>query len=91
MNVTLKIMGILCLAAPFLNAQDQVRFQDIATQVESDLGFELDFSATFRPHDRFTWKTEIGYLIPGKAWEGGTNGFATKSPFALMTKAAINF
>lgn len=61
-----------------------------ATEVESDLGFELDFNLTFKPHDRLTWVTETGLLFPGAAFEGGGN-FDSEFAYGIVTKAAISF
>lgn len=57
----------------------------------TDLGWEVDGSITYKPQDRFTWISEIGFLLPGSAWAGGSNGFETKLAYGLSTKAAITF
>lgn len=56
-----------------------------------NLGYEVDLSVTYKPIERFTWLTQIGYLLPGDAWRGGSNGFENKPTYGLVTKAAINF
>lgn len=56
-----------------------------------NLGYELDFSVTYKPFDRMTWITEFGGLLPGDAWKAGSQNLETKMVFGLITKAAINF
>ncbi len=57
----------------------------------TDLGYELDFSVTYKPLERLTWITEAGFLLPGDAWRGGTNAYENKFVYGLATKAAISF
>jgi hypothetical protein len=61
------------------------------TQTAKGLGFELNLNVTYKPVDRLTWVTELGTLVPGEAWKGGTNAFDTKAPFGVTTRAAISF
>ncbi len=68
-----------------------------------DLGYEGDFSVTWKPMERLTWVSGIGALLPGNAWRGATsaynNGLSTtpadsfenKMAFGLESKAAISF
>lgn len=58
---------------------------------DGNLGFELDVSLSYKPHESLTWVNELGYLMPGKAFEAGSNGFETKSFYALFSKIAISF
>lgn len=55
------------------------------------LGYELDFSVSYKPVERMTWITEAAVLFPGDAWKGGTNAYETKTAYGIITKAAINF
>ena len=57
----------------------------------SPLGYELDLNVTYKPLERLTWITEIGALLPGEAWKGGSSGFENKFAYGIVTKAAISF
>lgn len=59
--------------------------------MKKDLGLELDLELVYKPRERVTWSTGMGVLMPGAAWEGGTNNFESKTNFGLTTKAAITF
>ncbi|HRK07104.1 MAG TPA: hypothetical protein PLZ57_04995 [Pseudobdellovibrionaceae bacterium] len=61
------------------------------SNTNSDLGYELDFGMEWRPFDRLQWVTEIGALLPGEAWKGGTSAFDNKVVYGIQTKAAIHF
>lgn len=61
------------------------------TGTSKDLGFETDFSINYKPYERFTWLTEVGVLIPGSAWQGGSLGYGNEIAYAISTKAAISF
>jgi len=64
----------------------------LGTNVESDLGFELDLSMKYRPIDRVQWITRAGVLLPGQAFRGGSaNNFGTEPIIGIETKAAIDF
>lgn len=57
----------------------------------TDLGYEFDLNITYKPMERVTWISEAGLLIPGKAWEAGSEGLENKFCYGLQTKAAISF
>jgi hypothetical protein len=57
----------------------------------SDLGYELDLNLTWSPFDRFTWTTEVGMLLPGKAWKAGPANLDNSFAYGITTKAAIRF
>lgn len=57
----------------------------------SDLGYELDLGFTWTPFDRFSWVTELGLLMPGSAWKGGSANLESSFAYGLTTKAAIRF
>jgi hypothetical protein len=59
--------------------------------MKNDLGLELDMELVYKPRERVTWSTGVGFLMPGAAWEGGTSKFETKSNIGFTTKAAITF
>lgn len=59
--------------------------------MKKDLGLELDLELVYKPRERVTWSTGMGVLMPGAAWEAGTNNFESKTNFGLTTKAAITF
>ncbi len=56
----------------------------------ADLGYELDLSFVFKATDKITWINQLGYLIPGSAWEGDDQ-FDAKNMYGLTTKAAVSF
>ena len=59
---------------------------------KKDLGLELDTELIYRPRERVTWSTGIGFLFPGSGWKAGSaNGFENKFSYGLSTKAAITF
>ncbi len=59
---------------------------------KKDLGLELDTELIYRPRERVTWSTGIGFLFPGNAWKAGSaNNFDNKFIYGLSTKAAITF
>ena len=62
-----------------------------AGSTASDLGYELDLGLTWMPFDRFTWTTEVGMLLPGKAWKAGPANLDNSFAYGLTTKAAIRF
>jgi hypothetical protein len=74
------------LAYAMLN-KDPIAFGNTA----KDLGYEIDMGVTYKPYDRLTWKTQVGFLIPGDAWRGGYNGYENRLPYGVETKAAISF
>lgn len=56
-----------------------------------DLGYEIDLSVSYKPMERVTWITELGALLPGDAWKGGSNNYDTKMAYGIVTRAAISF
>ena len=61
------------------------------TDFKKDLGTEVDFELIYKPRERVTWSTGLGFLAPGNAWKAGTNNFDNKSNWGFSTKAAITF
>lgn len=59
--------------------------------MKKDLGLELDVELIYKPRERVTWSTGLGMLLPGSAWQGGTNNYEKKTNFGLTTRAAITF
>ena len=58
----------------------------------TDLGYELDFGFNFKPNKRLSWVNQIGMLIPGAAFEGGSaNNYNNDVAYGFVTKAAISF
>ena len=57
---------------------------------DTDLGYEVDVSLTYKPTDRITWHNEVAYFMPGSAFELGT-GESTNTVLGLITKVAISF
>lgn len=58
---------------------------------KKDLGLELDLGLTYKPRERVTWSTGLGFLFPGEAWKLGSANLDNKMNYALTTKAAITF
>ncbi|MCB0365831.1 MAG: hypothetical protein H6624_19340 [Bdellovibrionaceae bacterium] len=73
------------LIAGFLN-QDPI----LGVDVDKDLGYELDVELSYSPKKGVVWSTEMGLLMPGKAFEGG-GSFDAEFGYGLSTKAAISF
>ncbi len=63
----------------------------LSTDIDKNLGYELDFTLDYRPYKNFIWLTEVGLLFPGNAFAGGTNNFSKNFCYGLTTKAAITF
>jgi len=68
-------------------------FLDVETagNADKDLGFEVDLTANWEPHDRLRLAIGGAVLLPGKAFEGGVNQYETDTVYGLFTKAAIHF
>lgn len=60
-------------------------------EVSRDLGYEVDFAVTFKPFDLLTWETKIGAFFPGKAFEGGSQNYDTKSIFGGVSRLSLKF
>lgn len=61
------------------------------TDFKKDLGFELDLEVIYKPRDRVTWSTGLGFLSPGNAWKAGAANLDNKLNWGFSTKAAITF
>jgi hypothetical protein len=61
------------------------------TDFKKDLGFEIDLELIYKPRERVTWSTGLGFLAPGEAWTGGASNFDNKATWGFSTKAAITF
>lgn len=59
--------------------------------VDKAVGFEVDLGVDYRPYEGVRWLNRVGIFMPGSAFEGGTNNFATETIFGIETKAAITF
>lgn len=60
-------------------------------EVEKDLGFEWDFSLTYKPFEKVHWQTTLGAFFPGKAFEGGSQGYNTDTIWGGMSRVSIRF
>lgn len=60
-------------------------------EVSRDLGMELDVSLSFKPFENLTWETQIGAFMPGKAFEGGSQNYDTKSVFGGISRLSLSF
>lgn len=58
--------------------------------VEKSVGYEVDISLNYKPYDNVQWINRIGFLSPGKAFDGGGQ-FRSENSYGLETKAAITF
>lgn len=56
-----------------------------------DIGYELDFALSFEPKKGVRWVNQLGMLMPGSAFEGGTNNYDTAFTYGFVSKAAISF
>lgn len=68
-------------------SQSPIANQDVA----KSLGYEIDLAIEFSPSKTVKWINQMGYVIPGDAFKGGTLGYDTNSMFGLTSKAAISF
>jgi hypothetical protein len=57
----------------------------------NDLGFELDFILNYQPIPNLNWQTDVAIFVPGGAYRGGANNYATNAIYGMMTKVAISF
>ncbi len=89
-----KVRDNLSFGATLLYArlqQDPILNAGAAAGTAKDLGFETDFRLNYKPYERFTWLTEIGFIFPGAAWQGGSMNYGNSFAYGLSTKAAISF
>jgi hypothetical protein len=69
----------------------QLNTDPLNTGVDSNLGYELDFSLKYEAFKGFQWINRAGLFLPGAAFSGGTNNFPVSNAFGFETKAAISF
>lgn len=61
------------------------------SDMQKDLGLELDVRLTYRPREGVEWVNEIGLFSPGSAVKNGTANLEDQSAFGFASKAAISF
>ena len=61
------------------------------SNVNLNVGFELDLGLTYKPFKGFQWMNRAGLFTPGGAFEGGTLGLPSGNAFGFETRAAIYF
>ncbi len=61
------------------------------SNVDSNVGFEVDLSLKYEPFKGFQWVNRAGIFLPGTAFEGGTQNLPVNNAFGFETKAAISF
>lgn len=59
--------------------------------VSKDVGFEYDMGFNYRLSNKIQWANEIGVLLPGEAWKGGSMNNGNSMNFGFLSKAAISF
>jgi hypothetical protein len=59
--------------------------------VDKNVGFEWDTGFVYRPHEKIMWVNEVGLLMPGAAWQGGSNNYGKSFTYGITSKAAISF
>ena len=69
----------------------QLNKDPLQTDVDSNIGLELDLSLKYEPFEGFQWINRAGIFSPGDAFKGGTNNFQTQTAYGFETKAAISF
>lgn len=69
----------------------QLNSDPLNVDVDKAVGFEVDVSLTYKPYSGVQWVNRVGVFSPGKAFEGGSNLYETKTIYGLETKAAITF
>lgn len=83
-NDRFDIKSTLVYAQAMANPTNSVDFK-------KDLGTELDIELIYKPRERVTWSTHLGYFVPGAAWKDGASGYENKHNYGFTTKAAITF
>ena len=58
---------------------------------DRSLGWEWDWSLTYKPYERLTWVNELGFLVPGEGWKAGNRAYENRVSYGFITKAAISF
>jgi hypothetical protein len=56
-----------------------------------NLGFEANLNLTYKPFERFFVTGEVGALLPGDAWKGGSSNFESKMVYGWTARAAVTF
>lgn len=69
----------------------QLNKDPLNSDVDSNVGFEVDLSLKYEPFKGFQWINRAGIFLPGAAFEGGTNNLPVNNAFGIETKAAISF
>ncbi len=59
-------------------------------EVSSFLGSEIDLTLTYNPTENITYRTTLGFFMPGSAFEG-TGSLETDTSFGATTSLGINF
>lgn len=63
---------------------------DALKNVDTAIGYEVDFSLMYKPSDKMVWTNTLGAMFPGGAFsDGGT--YQTEYALGVTTKAAISF
>jgi hypothetical protein len=57
---------------------------------DSDVGYEVDFAVVFNATEKIRWVNQLGYFMPGSAWEVDGR-FDAKNIYGFMTRAAVSF
>ncbi len=62
-----------------------------ANAVAKDVGYELDLGFIYKPTERIQWVNEVGLLMPGGAYKGGTRDYKTGFTHGVQSKVSITF
>jgi hypothetical protein len=67
---------------------------DSSSDMSRDLGLELDAEIVYSPREKVRWVNQIGFMVPGKAFQNGTGvggNLGTSTAIGIASKAAISF
>jgi hypothetical protein len=67
---------------------------DSSSDMKKDLGLEFDAELVYLPREKVQWVNQIGFFVPGKAFENGTGAdghLGTANALGFASKAAISF
>ncbi|MCB0349963.1 MAG: hypothetical protein KDD38_02195 [Bdellovibrionales bacterium] len=70
---------------------DDTVMENTTLTMDTNLGYEFDFSVVYSVSDKITWVNQFGYFAPGDAWKAGTLNYDNDSIYGFVTKAAVSF
>ncbi len=62
-----------------------------SNNLQKDLGYEYDFELVYRPRKNVQWSNEVGFLLPGQAYQDGDSRLTAGFAFGFTSRAAFSF